>query len=91
MAEAVVTITITQSVSEVTAPLAEVLKRVGREDSPVIVTHLGASTALIQDAASCQCTPESLALLQVATMHASEIAKGRGISQQMRSAICEFV
>lgn len=63
-------------ISYLKANAAEVLKQLGEQQEPLIITQNGEAKAVIQDVRSYEETQETLALLKVLALGNQEIAAG---------------
>lgn len=63
-------------ISYLKANAAEVLKQLGEQQEPMIITQNGEAKAVIQDVRSYEETQETLALLKVLALGNQEIAAG---------------
>lgn len=67
-------------ISYLKANAAEVLKQLGEQQEPLIITQNGEAKAVIQDVRSYEETQETLALLKVLALGNQEIAAGQSAS-----------
>ena len=64
-------------ISYLKANAAEVLKQLGEQQEPLIITQNGEAKAVIQDVRSYEETQETLALLKILALGNQEIATGQ--------------
>ncbi|AMO74410.1 MULTISPECIES: type II toxin-antitoxin system Phd/YefM family antitoxin [Pseudomonas] len=64
-------------ISYLKANAAEVLKQLGEQQEPLIITQNGEAKAVIQDVRSYEETQETLALLKLLALGNQEIEEGR--------------
>lgn len=64
-------------ISYLKANAAEVLERLAERREPLVITQNGEAKAVLQDVASYEETQETLALLKILAMGASEVQAGK--------------
>ncbi len=69
-----------KSISYLKAHAAEIIRNLGDEGYPLIITQNGEAKVIIQDIVSYEQTQETLALLKILTLGNRQIKKGKVIS-----------
>jgi prevent-host-death family protein len=64
-------------ISYLKANAADVLKEIGRDREPLVITQNGEARAVLQDVASYEQTQETLALLKVLALGVRQVEQGR--------------
>jgi len=67
-------------ISYVKANAAELIRELGENREPLVITQNGEATAVMQDIASYEATQETLALLKILALGQREIEEGRTVS-----------
>jgi prevent-host-death family protein len=64
-------------ISYLKANAAEVLRQIGEDREPVLITQNGLAKAVIQDVASYEATQDTLALLKILALGNRQVEEGR--------------
>lgn len=66
-----------KSISYLKANAADVLRRLGEQREPLVITQNGEAKAVLQDAVSYEETQETLALLKILALGSREVEEGK--------------
>ncbi len=67
-------------ISYVKANAAELIRELGENREPLVITQNGEATAVMQDIASYEATQETLALLKILALGQRQVEEGRTVS-----------